>query len=427
MKFSICQVTLNKITYIPYRSIRGLRIKSSIEDGLPFGFIEINDSDGLLLAQFNNLQVGALVDVVLLNPETGEKGLKFPPFYILQLEGDNSITPNIFAGNFKIWFGHPWFLYKDIKNHAYKPGNNAEIIKKILRSEDRGIAFEVDNKNFDVTDDASSRRFKVGETDWDFIQNKIIPFTTSDLQPVHFFCSDAGDFYLKSFKNMYSKNPKALILPADGSITEAASVEEANTICKNFNIKPNAIFSVIKADYTIGGHDLTQNFYPSFAFEDVRNNTQITGRKTIKNMLQKRSGGSFGNILPVDKYFMLKVAGTSTNVLRNRQLDDSLYFIYNLGKKLDTFFKLEVFTKFAGDVLSIGDCAEIFLEKVLIQGVWKKHWMSGKWLVYELDHFTDPEKKSNQLWTRMILIRPTFVGNDGTTTLGLKELMFETV
>ena len=173
MKFSICQVTLNKITYIPYRSIRGLRIKSSIEDGLPFGFIEINDSDGLLLAQFNNLQVGALVDIVLLNPETGEEGLKFPPFYILQLEGDNSITPNIFAGNFKIWFGHPWFLYKDIKNHAYKPGNNAEIIKKILRSEDRGIAFEVDNKNFDVTDDTSSRRFKVGETDWDFIQNKI--------------------------------------------------------------------------------------------------------------------------------------------------------------------------------------------------------------------------------------------------------------
>ena len=53
--------------------IENIVIKNSLENGLPFGYIDINDTDGDILSKFNNLQVGAAVDFKVVQDEEDEE------------------------------------------------------------------------------------------------------------------------------------------------------------------------------------------------------------------------------------------------------------------------------------------------------------------------------------------------------------------
>jgi len=70
--------------------------------------------------QFNNLQIGTTLDIQFVNTEDDTDTVDYPEYLVLYIENNLSQNVSKMAGIFRIWFGHPWFIYKNTKNHAYE-------------------------------------------------------------------------------------------------------------------------------------------------------------------------------------------------------------------------------------------------------------------------------------------------------------------
>ena len=426
MQYGVLRVSLNAVTKIPLDQYTGFKLFSSIKEGLPYGYVDILDRDSKILAEFENLQIGAAIDIEFVNVENEEDIIELPTYYILQIEDDCLLDVGQYAGTIRIWFGHPWFLFKDVKNHAYKATNSAELIKKILKNGDRGKVFPAIDNNFDKTDDAGVPRYKICETDWDFIQNKILPYTASGQLPVHFFCNDKQEFFLKSFQNLYKENSKFIFIPPQNKLGDEKVLEDITAICDDNNIKKGTnLFSIQEASIQVGSFASIPEFAPSFYFENLINSTHISGGKVPINQLKARMGPNFANIMPLDANYMLNVKGTSTKIIHNRQVLDSLCFLMETGKHIDEMFTVTLTTPFILGVASIGSTAEVYLPKMKIDNRLKKHWINGKWLLLKQEHFSD-EDDPKKLLTKSTIIRPTFVGKDTDTTLSMPVFLYET-
>jgi hypothetical protein len=428
MQNAICQITLNSITEVPIELFAGFRIFSFIKNGLPYGYVQILDRDAAIFAQFRNLSIGTPIDIEIQSTGTDEVHT-YPTFYILQIENDCGLDPSKFAGTIRLWFGHAWFLYKDVKNHAYKPTNAAELIKKVLKSEDRGMEFKAEDDNFDKTDDSGEfSRFKICETDWDFINNKVLPYTTSGDQPVHFFCDDRGNFFLRSFKKMYSENSLVLYHQKEDQLAEKDNMQKiSELIDKNGIDKENGHFPVSESSVRIGNTNLLKELYPSFYTENTSVGTSASGSKRVSNMVKGHIASSFGNVLPLNINYMMDLTGTSVKVVHNRQTLDSMALLFASGKHVDDMFSLELTTNFLGNKISIGHPAELFTARMDFGGTTgkKDNWINGKWLVVGLEHYTDADDYKTFL-SKSYLIRPSFVGNEKQSALSpYIELMFE--
>jgi hypothetical protein len=89
-------------------------------------------------------------------------------------------------------------------------------------------------------------------------------------------------------------------------------------------------------------------------------------------------------------------------------------------------FEITVTSMFAGHKVRVGDTAELFIGKVRdAENKTKKHWANGKWLILDIEHFSD-DKDKTLLMTKTTLVRPSFVGSDGSTSLTMAETMFST-
>ena len=424
MQYGALQITFNTISDIPLDQSVGFKLFSSIKEGLPYGYVNILDRDSTF-AEFPNLQIGADCSITIINVNDEEDKITFPTFKVLMIENSGSVLEDVFVGIIKVWFGHPWLLYKDIRNHAYKPTNSAELIKKIIRGEDRGMAFEADDKCFDKTDDSGVARYKICETDWDFIQNKVLPYATVQQLPTHFFCNAQSQFYLRSFKNMYSENSKIIYIPSPGTLGDDKNMADIDKICNDNNIdKDTGLFTIGESSVQIGGFDMLKEIYPKFFFENLTNNSFIHGKKRVSNELKKKTGTSYGNLLPLDAQYMMEVQGTSTKVLHNRQLLDSLSFLFEGAKSIDEMFTVTITSPFNGNHINIGNTANIYVPPIDTSvGNNKKHWLNGKWLTVALEHHTDDEDP-RKIMTKSTLVRPTFVGNDKSSSLTMSALLY---
>lgn len=434
MTQAVCNVTLNKITElcgpnVGWDNYVGFKLYNSMSTGLPFGCLTFSDKSGHFFARFENLQVGSIIDLELIDISNDQNKLTYDEMVILLLENDFDLSPSNFAGAIRIWFGHPWLLYKNTKNHCYKAASTTELIKKIVTDEDRGKKFEVIDSLFDVTDDNGGYpRFKVCETDWDFIQNKLIPFTAIEEQPAHFYCDELGRFHLSSYKKLYKNVPKALFHGQEGAITEQADVEEMNKIIQESGMGPNSHFVIQRAQLELGGPNINEDLFPTFFFENLSSGTFISGSKRSSNMLSARSGETFGDILPLDALTMSNIKGTSTKVIRNRQALDALTLLFETAKKMDGMFTLTIESIFNGHLFTIGDTIEIYLPSIKSPDIEKskKHWINGKWLVTEVEHYSK-EKAPKTLNSRIKVQRPSFVGNDNTTSLIAQPMLYEVI
>jgi hypothetical protein len=89
-------------------------------------------------------------------------------------------------------------------------------------------------------------------------------------------------------------------------------------------------------------------------------------------------------------------------------------------------FEITVTSMFAGHKVRVGDTAELFIGKVRDEeDKKKKHWANGKWLILDIEHFSD-DKDKTLLMTKTILVRPAFVGADSSTSLTTTTMMFST-
>lgn len=443
---TIAEITLNGLTQIDLAVFGGISIFQDINEGLPYGFFQILDNASEYINKFENLQIGATVDIIIKNTINEEETLTLPTFYIFKVEDDFSTNFANLAGTIRVWFVHPWFIFKDVYNHAYNPMNNGKLIKKVLNDSTRGLKFEVDDDNFLVTDDSGKySRYKVCETDWEFIQNKILPYTTSGLRPVFFYCNLSKKkedtefkfkFNLSPFYNLYQKNPKIIFALTNEVASELDNTKEIAKSCEMYNLNHLDIFYLSSISLTIMSEKAVKQTIPIVFTENVKNSKSYALKNTAKNKIADKKSGNeniFENILPIDGMQMNNITGTSVNIIKNKNLIDSLSLILSNSKELDNSFLLIIETSFCGDRLSIGDTVLFFapefkeegsssgssntVEKIEQIEKPKKMWLKDKWLVTKIIHYTDVMENTYSLKTKLHLSRPSFVGDWNTTSL----------
>jgi hypothetical protein len=118
-------------------------MSSQITRQPPYGFFKFQDDSSKIINEFNGLAIGTSVNIRIVS--TGEKDTKiteakkdgeklgytndpdvlveYREFVILGIEDDCSKNPNNYAGTLTIWFGHPWYINRDVEPHCYSPMN----------------------------------------------------------------------------------------------------------------------------------------------------------------------------------------------------------------------------------------------------------------------------------------------------------------
>jgi len=75
----------------------------------------------------------------------------------------------------------------------------------------------------------------------------------------------------------------------------------------------------------------------------------------------------------------------------------------------------------------VGQTVSIFVNFVAgDDGKDKEHWISGKWMVSSIEHYSNPENPK-QVFSKTHLVRPNFIGNNNKTSLRLSAMMYEAI
>jgi hypothetical protein len=414
--------------------IRDFLFVADIDDVLPHGEIRYWDTDGHNLSEFSGLAIGSSVAVKVTGEDEDEgKEVTFPEMMIGDLKLFDAADQSAWSGDLVIDFVHPWRFLLDPTPHAYEAMNNSELIKKVLSDQARGRDFPCPDENFSKTDDNGTYpRYKSGETDFSFIMEKVLPYCAVEQIPTHFFCDEHGDFWLKSFKELYKENPKIIIGPEPNRLPEKSVSDQIAKSKEANGIDDGLVYSAGKVMLQIGAQEMIPELYPSFITENANSGGTAAAKKKAGNMLKKNTDGkTFGAYFPISNMMMAQSAGTSMKVVMNRSLVDGFMLMFAGSSKIDSMFRIAVSLPFVGDVLHIGETIDLILPWVEYQeeGEMKAvgayvHWLTGKWLVTRAEHSLMTGQAA-KFTTTLYLARPTFVGSESTTSLINMPMLME--
>ena len=383
-------------------------IINSIENGLPYGYMDITDAESRILNPFNNLQIGATLDIKAAydeeNPESEDiKKLEITDWVILYVEPYSTHDQ---SNVLRVYFGHKMFLYKDMKNHCFEPQTNDKIIKRVLEDQTRGCKFELEE--FDTPDNIPIKRYKTQESDWEFLQNKVVAYSAYKKTPMYLYSDLNNKFYFKATASMFSKNPEVgLYFQADSekTSTELEKFVQLYSLKKQELIKDWAI--------QIGKKDAVSEMNRQFALFDNQTNMTFTGIKGPTAKIENDSS-ALAKYYPIDYLFQATAScGSSITKLNNHQMDD-LYNLLNRSlKDFDGMFTLKIKTNFNSALLNIGSCVAVFFTD--------NHWANGKWILKDSEIVLDRNGNSA---INITICRPTFSGSKSKTTLENYGSMF---
>lgn len=397
--------------------IVGFELYSSMYSGLPIGFFEVADAKGrAVIDGFDNLQVGAIVDLKLTsNNDLGEEmnDFQLTDFVILKHEiiNQDENDTNV-AGNLRVWFGHRLFLYKDMQNHAYPPLKNNDIVKRVLESEDRGFSIKIKQEDMDADDGVAVSRYKCNESDWEFLQRKVVRYASSEKQPLFLFCDIKQRFYFKSFKSMLNAEPKILFTPSSVDDEDETAFNEFKSAY--VGVKYSDVFKKVEA--RIGGTPMIAELQKRFSVEDGQLKKVYTGIKTPSNT--SGAEGALSKYIPVDTGFVVASSGTSSFNIRNHDMTDAFAHLAAQAKELDKAFTVTFDVGFLPYACTIGESILIYIKK--------GHWMNGKWLITDID-IEASDTAPNSLVQHMTVRRPSFDGNKSDTTLESLSMLHEVI
>jgi hypothetical protein len=440
MQRVIPRITLGSNSIDPATVVE-FEIDSGFEQILPKGHVKIADQSSKSIAQFWGLSIGTEVTVELYDFEdvTNTPIIKYPQkgpkFVILKVTDDDAYNPSKLAGDIVVEFGHPWYLFKDATNHAYPQKNYTELIKMILKDDKgRGFALPAEDKFFAKTDDTGRQnKYKCGTTDYDFIMNQVLPFCTNGQLPMYFFCDDYGNFTLKNFPLLYKEKATILLRPNDQDMSDPNSLKAIKDIGNEVGLKTDdVVFPIAGAKLSIGGRDVAEAMMVNWAAESTATASYANGAKLIGSKLTPRSGKNFGNILPIDLVAMGKLSGTSYKIAKNRPLTDAMSLVFASAKPLDSIISLTLSAGYVGEKITTGGTAYVAFPMLAYgetetygEKIAKSPWMNGKWVVAGLRH--KYEISSSSIKSNLDLWRPSFVGNEKSTSLLMYGLMWEAV
>lgn len=412
--------------------IKNFELVCDEETHLPKAILKLNDRTGDKLSEFYGLQIGTTVKVgVVENDPAAESryATLFTDLIIasLSVEVQDETAMN---GMLQILLVHPWFFFKDYTSHAYLGKSNADIIKGLLTdSTNRGFKFpDIIDSLFDKSDETGSiPRYKCLESDYDFIMNKLLPYTTINGKPPIFWIDEYGNPHLKSFSSCFASTAKAVGIPH-----ESASVtEHSDKLTKLVEKNGNMVFLMDNVFIKIGDENIDKII--KVLKSNVMYENNVTGKIysgiyypsiAISSVPTSDSVKTDGSRLPIDMVAMATVGVTDSKKFIHRNLNDAVALAANTQKPINNMFRIEVTGQFVGEHVSTGDNLYIFvpskkdLEVGDTSGTSSKsytHWISDKWHIRGVRHFI--ESDDMVVHTTLYLERPSFMINKDTTKI----------
>lgn len=405
------------------KSITEFEFVSSEDRDYPMGILKISDPNGTTLAHFNGLEAGAKVEISFYS--TGDQF----DWSVADLVVASFSVPisdlSSYGGEINILLTHPWQLYKDYSAHAYKGKSHSKIIKGLLEdSSQRGFKFdEINDDNFlDSDEKGTIPRYKCMESDFDFIKNKLLPYTTVKGESPIFWVDEYNSPHLNSFTNMYKNTPKCVIIPDEASFAGEHSDELQKLLPKN----GEKVVTFSNALIKMGDEDIdkfVKVVKPKVFYTNTMNNKIFAGLSKIAVAITK-DGGIKGKVdgsrIPLGFEAMMNLKATDNLAFINRNTDDVTALSKNLTSHFNQFFRIELTCNFCGDIVQTGDNIYLMTNKIKDQFDPLKvgkvvHWMGDKWHVYGVRHNLDIENQTVK--TTLLLCRPSFIVNTKNTSI----------
>lgn len=411
---------------------------SAIDSTLPVLTFKIEDSSGKDYADFK-FYVGAHIDVVLYdkNAPTTKKGnsdakasTKYTRFVVTRIFNGFEASPSSLGGFIQIWCTQAWAFYANYKGRIYKPQKISSIIKEVCKGAHEYARITVEDDNFvDSTDLGRTPRYKICESEVDFINTKLLPFVDIGNSNPFFFVNSKGAAHLSSFTEMFSKPETSLIVP-QFDLQESIG-DKIVSLRDELGLLEVHMYDSLTAN--IGDEDISKQMAPIKNKKYVQdNNTGIVviGKRQPNVAPGKNSGKNIQASIPFKYEQMIFSDATSSAAIVNRTLDDAVGYIIGDDVGVNDFFRVTVQMNMAFEASDIGDTVNLLVPIFNKQEPDKDseteeedkkaakkiiHWINGKWLVASK---TINKGRSLQSTTTTIdLIRPTFMINETVTTV----------
>lgn len=409
MTHALVSVVLEEEGYeIPYASVKSFKLFTSMYSSFPYGELEIGDPEGRYLT-YLAIKPGSLITVTVV-PQTREEGSSVPTtdynkkivlcrFCVvgiqnkgvnLTLDNNEKVQLGSLGGNITLQLTHPWALYTDYSNRSFRK-NSSTIIRELVQNPRRGITlFKPNQIKIDESDDSGSTvvRFKLGESESQFIHRKVLPFTTIAGQPSYSFIDELGVFHLHNFKTMYGVAAKALVLPPPTEGYSGLLTKED----KGFVLLP-----FYDGSWGVGRKFIEQiGKIKKYLYVE-----EPVSQSTLRAQLSYQS--AIPGYVLIKKDLVDKVTSasgvTEASIIPFRDFGDAIRVDVNDTAIMDEFFQIEVTTELSLDGATVGTPVELRLAG---DPPSTKHWASGKWLVTDTEHFT----KDDRYFTKLHLGRP---------------------
>lgn len=421
-------ISVDGISLAPNK-VYDVSIYGSIDQTLPELTFKIDDTDGSYINQLN-LYIGAnvmitlkdKVDVSAANTSKFPGELSFCKFSITKIY-DGLENNNGYSGFIQLWCIQSWRMYGNYTGCAYAPQKISEVIKDVC-SNTLSLANITVNDDYIKTssDTGDSPRYKCAESDLDFIENKLLPFTNIDSSNVFFFIDLYGGVHLTSFYEMSNKAETVLVIPPEKQIQDKLDDEIKNLMDSKSIDYP---YSYMHVNITIGDEDIRKQLgqikQKCLMYNNATGKSYI-GYRTPFVKMGSSSGKNYSNKIPFNMAKLEYSDATSVAVFPNRKFDDALAMAFNSDVYLEDIFKLDVSFSKIIETAQIGDtvffCPILrLLDSTELDTAKKKkivNWMHGKWIIKSIQYAMD---KNGNCTTNFELIRPTFIYNSDTTTL----------
>lgn len=426
---------------IDQRHLEDVTIFNSIDMTLPELTFKINDTDGDYLSKLNVYE-GATVGIEIIegnrNLEKDSLTAKTLCDFVITKIFDGFEFGNEQMGGFiQVWCKPSWYLLGNYQGHAYAPMKLSALIKKVCEDANPNIRLKIEDERFtDSSDPGNTPRFKCGESDLEFIEQKLLPYTNIQDSNVFFFLDWYNRPNLTSFAKMVSAEPKVIIYPAIGI---ADTVQDKITkIVEQKGI--TEYYSWERIQVKIGDEDLKKAFATMKKKISLENNE--TGKVYIANQQPKARMGKDSDKaklakMPFNAMTMEYIEATSNEAYPNRLLPDALAMARNSDNDVIDFIELTIYLKGVVDGFTCGDTLLLLTPlrrvrvnkddeaKSIADEINKKntHWLNGKWLIKSV--LMQQEKcNPDECTTVLHIARPTLVYNVDTTTIDKSNYLY---
>ena len=425
---------------LDYNKVRDISIYSSIDSTLPELTFKINDSDGRFISTMQ-LYLGQIVNVMVRDISSdGDKiaarDSHFKPLinlctFTIKRIYDGLEAGNGYSGFIQVWCTQSWRTFGNYKPKIYSPQLNSNVIRDVCKNANKLANIGINSDYWsESSDQGIIPRYKCGESDIEFLETKVLPYTNIDDSNVFFFLDQFGYAHLTSFDKIKNAEEKVIIRAPDSQVNDVW--EKVNKLKDEKKIEAYP-YEDIKID--IGDINILKKLgLIKQKVLIVNNNTGkvYDGIQKLSARMGGNSGKAFQNVVPVSLINMASMEATSSKIIENRIFDDAMAIAGNSEIQLEDMFQVIVSVGnivnevLPGDTLNLIPPLQIMdtSETINTPGLENKivSWLDGKWVVKSVQY---NQKEKSKASTSLTLIRPTFIYSSDYTTIDNPDRFYQ--